>query len=64
MVDLVMENGAEFLSISFENKKALLFSLHEASRMELPDDWEGVPADELMMQLATIWEIELQQFKK
>ncbi|KAF3795356.1 Microtubule-associated protein [Nymphaea thermarum] len=64
LVDLVMENGAEFLSISFESKKALLFSLHEASRMEPPDDWEGVPADELMMQLATIWEIELQQFKK
>ncbi|CAN6452244.1 unnamed protein product [Victoria cruziana] len=64
LVDLLVDNGAEFVSISLESKKALLVGLYEASRMEPPDDWEGVPADELMMQLATIWEIELQQFRK
>lgn len=65
LVEIVLENGPDVLGIPLELKKDLLLNLHEASSaMDPPEDWEGVAPDQLLLQLASAWEIELQQFEK
>ncbi|KAF5728389.1 hypothetical protein HS088_TW21G00536 [Tripterygium wilfordii] len=65
LVEVVMENGPDVLDIPMELKKEILVNLHEAySEMEPPEDWEGATPDQLLLQLATAWEIELQRFEK
>ncbi|KAL5804181.1 hypothetical protein ACOSQ3_030981 [Xanthoceras sorbifolium] len=65
LVELVLENGPEVLGIPMELKKELLLNLHEAScSMDTPEDWEGAAPDQLLLQLASAWEIEVQQFDK
>ncbi|XP_021863001.1 microtubule-associated protein TORTIFOLIA1 isoform X2 [Spinacia oleracea] len=62
LLDLVVENGPDIFSIPIEVKRDLLFSLHDASSsIELPEDWEGAIPDQLMLQLASAWDIDLQQ---
>ncbi|EHA8588606.1 microtubule-associated protein TORTIFOLIA1 [Cocos nucifera] len=64
LTDLVMENGADVLSIPIEGKREILLSLHQASAMEPPEDWEGATPVQIMMQLASCWGISLQQLIK
>ncbi|TYG82455.1 hypothetical protein ES288_D01G089700v1 [Gossypium darwinii] len=65
LVEVVLENGPDALGISMELKKELLLNLHEAaSTLDPPEDWEGVAPDQLLLQLASTWGIELQQFDK
>lgn len=48
-----------------EVKKELLLNLHEASTaMDPPEDWEGAVPDQLLLQLASAWGIDLQQHEK
>ena len=62
---MVLENGPDALGISMELKKELLLNLHEAaSTMDPPEDWEGAEPDQLLLQLASAWGIELQRFDK
>lgn len=62
LLDLVLENGSEIFSIPIEVKRELLFNLHDASSaLELPEDWEGASPDQLLLQLASAWDIDLQQ---
>ncbi|XP_010276037.1 PREDICTED: microtubule-associated protein TORTIFOLIA1-like [Nelumbo nucifera] len=62
--DLVMENGPDVLGIPMEVKRELLLSLQEvSSAMDPPEDWEGATPDQLMLQLASAWGIDLQQLK-
>ncbi|KAL9160081.1 hypothetical protein ABFS82_08G176700 [Erythranthe guttata] len=63
LADIVMENGADVLGIPMEVKKEILLNLNEASSLiELPDDWEGSSPDQMLIQLASAWEIDLQNF--
>ncbi|KAL2472982.1 Microtubule-associated protein TORTIFOLIA1 [Forsythia ovata] len=65
LVDIVMENGPDVLGIPMEVKREILLSLHEASSsVELPEDWEGETPDQLLLQLASAWEIDLQHLDK
>ncbi|KAL0926702.1 hypothetical protein M5K25_002946 [Dendrobium thyrsiflorum] len=64
LLDLIMENGEDFLGIPVEVKKEMLFNLYEASAMELPEDCEGASAEQIMVQLATAWGINIQQLIK
>eukprot|EP00257_Ricinus_communis_P026398 XP_025013812.1 microtubule-associated protein TORTIFOLIA1 isoform X2 [Ricinus communis] len=65
LVEIVLENGPDVLGIPMELKKELLLNLHEASTaIDPPEDWEGAAPDQLLMQLASAWRIELQQFDK
>ncbi|XP_042493928.1 microtubule-associated protein TORTIFOLIA1-like [Macadamia integrifolia] len=65
LADLVMENGPDIFGISMEGKREILLSLHEASStMELPEDWEGVTPDQVMLQLASAWGVDLQQLDR
>ncbi|GMJ05117.1 SPIRAL 2, CONVOLUTA, TORTIFOLIA 1 [Hibiscus trionum] len=65
LVEVVLENGPDALGIPTELKKELLLNLHEAaSSMDPPENWEGVAPDQLLLQLASAWGIELQQFDK
>ncbi|KAK6269731.1 hypothetical protein POUND7_006836 [Theobroma cacao] len=65
LVEVVLESGPDALGIPMELKKELLLNLHEAaSTMDPPEDWEGVAPDQLLLQLASAWGIELQQFDK
>ncbi|KAJ9153748.1 hypothetical protein P3X46_027156 [Hevea brasiliensis] len=65
LVEIVLENGPDTLGIPKELKKELLLNLHEAStEIDPPEDWEGVTPDQLLMQLASAWRIELQQFDR
>eukprot|EP00249_Psilotum_nudum_P014118 c24677_g1_i1 orf=128-3100(+) len=59
VADMVIENGAECLGLSVEAKKELLFSLQEATAMDLPEGWGGNTVDELLEQLANVWPIEV-----
>uniref|UniRef100_A0ACD5UZZ8 Uncharacterized protein n=1 Tax=Avena sativa TaxID=4498 RepID=A0ACD5UZZ8_AVESA len=61
LADLVMENGYDYLGIPRDAKNDLLFGLHEATAIELPDDWEGAAPVQIMKQLASSWRIDLQQ---
>ncbi|PIA32289.1 hypothetical protein AQUCO_04500115v1 [Aquilegia coerulea] len=65
LVDLVVENGPDFLGIAIESKRVLLLNLHEASStIDPPEDWEGATPDQLMLQLASAWGIDLRNFDK
>lgn len=65
LVEIVLENGPHVLSIPTEVKKELLLNLHEASStMDPPEDWEGVMPDQLLLQLASAWGIDLRQLQK
>ena len=60
-----MENGPDVLGTPMEVKREILLNLHEASStIELPDDWERSAPDQLLLQLATAWDIDLQHFGK
>ncbi|XP_042060713.1 microtubule-associated protein TORTIFOLIA1-like [Salvia splendens] len=65
LADIVMENGPDVLGTPMEVKREILLNLHEASStIELPDDWERSAPDQLLLQLATAWDIDLQHFGK
>ena len=60
-----MENGPDAFGIPMEVKKELLLNLHEAlSSTDTARDWDGVPPDQILLQLASAWEIDLQQHDK
>jgi hypothetical protein len=61
LTDLVMENGSGYLGIPLDAKRDLLLGLHEATVIELSDDWEGATPVQIMKQLASSWRIDLQQ---
>ncbi|XP_074299829.1 microtubule-associated protein TORTIFOLIA1-like isoform X2 [Silene latifolia] len=62
LLDLVLENGTDVFGIPINVKRDLLFNLHDAtSAIEIPEDWEGSTPDQLMLQLASAWNIDLQQ---
>ncbi|KAF5461078.1 hypothetical protein F2P56_020902 [Juglans regia] len=65
LVEMVLENGPHVFNISMEVKKELLLNLHEASTtMDPPEDWEGAMPEQLLLQLASTWGIDLQQHEK
>ncbi|KAK3127185.1 hypothetical protein QOZ80_7AG0569550 [Eleusine coracana subsp. coracana] len=61
LTDLVMENGSDYLGIPLDAKQDLLLGLHEATAIELPDDWDGATPVQIMKQLASSWRINMQQ---
>ncbi|KAK7305072.1 hypothetical protein VNO77_42971 [Canavalia gladiata] len=63
LLEIVLENGPDTFGIPMEVKKELLLNLHDAST-DTADDWEGVSPDQLLLQLASAWEIDLQQHDK
>lgn len=62
LVEVLLDNGPDTFGIPMEVKKMLLQNLDEAS--DTVEDWEGVPPDQLLLQLASAWEIDLQQHDK
>ncbi|KAJ8763682.1 hypothetical protein K2173_003154 [Erythroxylum novogranatense] len=65
LVEIVMENGPDVMGITMDLKRDILLNLHETSTsMDLPEDWEGAAPDQLLLQLASAWGIELQHFEK
>ncbi|XP_040988415.1 microtubule-associated protein TORTIFOLIA1-like isoform X1 [Juglans microcarpa x Juglans regia] len=65
LVEMVLENGSHVLSIPMEVKKELVMNLNEASStMDPPEDWEGATPDQLLLQLASAWGVNLQQHEK
>ncbi|KAG5094173.1 hypothetical protein AAZX31_18G097200 [Glycine max] len=63
LLEIVLENGPDTFDIPMEVKKELLLNLHEAST-DPAETWEGVQPDQLLLQLASAWEIDLQQHDK
>ncbi|KAK3027969.1 hypothetical protein RJ639_039436 [Escallonia herrerae] len=65
LVDMAVENETDVLGIPMEVKREMLLNLNEAcSSFDPPEDWEGVAPDQLLLQLASVWEIDLQQLEK
>lgn len=65
LLELVLQDGADTFGVPMELKSDILFNLQDAcSTMDPPEDWEGPAPEELVMQLASVWEIDLQQFDK
>lgn len=65
LVDFIGESGPDVLGTPMEVKREILLNLNEASStIDPPEDWEGVSPDQLLLQLASAWEIDLQQLEK
>lgn len=65
LAEIVLEHGPDVLGIPMEMKKEILLNLHEASlAMDPPEDWEGAMPDQIVMQLASSWGIDVQQHDK
>ncbi|KAI3810032.1 hypothetical protein L1987_19638 [Smallanthus sonchifolius] len=65
LLDMIVENGTDNVEITMELKREILVNLNEAaSTIEPPDDWEGMLPDQLLLQLASAWDIDLQQLEK
>ncbi|KAL0399247.1 UNVERIFIED_CONTAM: Microtubule-associated protein TORTIFOLIA1 [Sesamum radiatum] len=65
LADIVIENGPDVLGIPMEVKTEILENLHEASSsLELAEEWDGSPPDQLLLQLASAWEIDPQHLGK
>ncbi|KAG8365071.1 hypothetical protein BUALT_Bualt18G0066000 [Buddleja alternifolia] len=65
LTDIVMENGPDVLGIPMEIKREILLNLHEASSsFDLPEEWEGSSPDQILLHLASAWDIDLQRFVK
>jgi len=61
-----VEKGRDVLGIPVEVKREILVNLDEASStIDLPEDWEGLMPDQLLLQLASVWDVaDLQQLHK
>ncbi|MFS7984789.1 putative MT-associated protein TORTIFOLIA1/SPIRAL2 [Helianthus anomalus] len=65
LLDMIVENGSDNVEIPMDLKREILVNLNEAaSTIEPPDDWEGMVPDQLLLQLASAWDIDLQQLEK
>ncbi|GER54876.1 potyviral helper component protease-interacting protein 2 [Striga asiatica] len=65
LTDIIMENGPDVLGIPMEVKRDILLNLHESSSIiELPEVWEGSTPDQLLIQLASAWDIDLENLGK
>ncbi|CAN4117796.1 unnamed protein product [Withania somnifera] len=65
LLEIVIENGPEVVDIPMEVKKELLLNLNEiSSSVDLPEDWEGATPEQLLLQLASAWDIDLQELEK
>ncbi|XP_076887362.1 microtubule-associated protein TORTIFOLIA1-like isoform X2 [Bidens hawaiensis] len=65
LLDMIVENGTDNVGIPMELKREILVNLNEAaSTIEPPDDWEGMVPDQLLLQLASAWDIDLQQLDR
>ncbi|XP_009596085.1 microtubule-associated protein TORTIFOLIA1-like [Nicotiana tomentosiformis] len=65
LLDIVVENGPDVVDIPMEVKKELLFNLNEiSSSVDMPEDWEGATPEQLLLQLASAWDIDLQELEK
>ncbi|KAI7727245.1 hypothetical protein M8C21_033373 [Ambrosia artemisiifolia] len=65
LLDMIVENGTDNVEVPMELKREILVNLNEAaSTIEAPEDWEGMVPDQLLLQLASAWDIDLQQLEK
>ncbi|XP_030542922.1 microtubule-associated protein TORTIFOLIA1 [Rhodamnia argentea] len=65
VLEMVLENGPNSVDIPMEVKKELLLNLHEtSSTLDPSDEWEGATPEQLLLQLASAWEIDLQHHDK
>ncbi|KAL0443393.1 UNVERIFIED_CONTAM: Microtubule-associated protein TORTIFOLIA1 [Sesamum latifolium] len=65
LADIVIENGPDVLGIPMEVKMEILENLHEAaSSLELAEEWDGSPPEQLLLQLASAWDIDPQHLGK
>ena len=62
---MMIESGSDIMGIPMELKREILLNLIEAaSTIEPPEDWEGMVPDQLLVQLASAWDIDLEQLQK
>lgn len=60
VLEMVLENGPNCVDIPMEVKKELLLNLQEtSSTLDPSDEWEGATPEQLLLQLASAWEIDL-----
>ncbi|KAI3688542.1 hypothetical protein L2E82_46184 [Cichorium intybus] len=65
LLDMIVDNGKDVLGIPEEVKREILVNLNKASSsIDPPEDWEGLWPDQLLLQLASAWDINLQQLHK
>lgn len=65
LLEIVVENEPEVVDLPMEVKKELLLNLNEiSSSVDLPEDWEGATPEQLLLQLASAWDIDLQELEK
>ena len=65
LAEIVLEHGPDILGIPMEVKRELILNLHEASlAMDPPEDWEGAMPEQIVIQLAASWGIDLQHHDK
>lgn len=58
-------NGTDVVRIPAEVKTEILVNLNEASStIDPPENWEGLMPNQLFSQLASVWDMNLQQLHK
>lgn len=61
----MVENGNDVIGIRMEVKREILVNLNEASStIDPPQDWEGLMPNQLLLQLASAWNISMQHLNK
>ncbi|KAJ0458077.1 putative MT-associated protein TORTIFOLIA1/SPIRAL2 [Helianthus annuus] len=55
LLDMIVENGTDNVEIPIEVKREILVNLSEAA--SAPHDWEGMLPDQLLLHLASAWDI-------
>lgn len=62
---MITENGKDFLGIPVGLRMEILGNLSEASSsFDPPKNWKGLMPDQVLLQLALAWDINLQQLQK
>ena len=62
-MEVLFENVPDTFAIPMELKEELLRNLIDVST-DTSEGWEGVPPDQLLLQLTSVLEIDLQQHDK
>ncbi|KZV56416.1 hypothetical protein F511_00413 [Dorcoceras hygrometricum] len=64
LADISLENGQDVSGLPMDVKMEILQNLQECSSVDLPEDWEGSSTEQLLLQLASAWDIDLRNLSK
>ncbi|XP_010545212.1 PREDICTED: microtubule-associated protein TORTIFOLIA1 isoform X1 [Tarenaya hassleriana] len=65
LLEVIVQEGPDVFGVAMELKTEILLNLQDScATMEPPEEWEGPPPEQLVMQLSSAWDIDPQHFDK